>query len=155
MMAEARPTYHWLRLRAVAHPTEDPAKVRAALRFVSGLDPAGLEFSLRESRLETHHGLPLTVLEVALDKSRSLRDVLVRLFALPGALERLRATLESRVDDDGILYLRVDKQAAFQGDLRLLDGEDAVQLRLKVEAYPAGRDAALAVLRRIVEAGKP
>jgi RNA binding exosome subunit len=154
-LAEARTTYHWLRLRAVAHPTEDPAKVRTALRFASGLDQPDFAAALRESRLETHHGLPLLVFEVTLDKSRSLRDVLTRVFALPGALERLRETLAARVDDDGIFYLRVDKQAALRGDLRLLDGEDAVQLRLKVEAYPADRDAVLAALRRVLESGRP
>lgn len=154
-MAEPRTTYHWLRLRAVAHPTEDPAKVQAALRFVSGLDEAAFGAALRPTPMETHHGLPLTVYEVVVDRSRPLRDVLARILALPGALPRLAATIDARVDDDGILYMRVEKQAAFAGELRLAEGEDAIQLRLKVEAYPAGRDAALGVLRRMLDSGRP
>ncbi|MFO1533744.1 MAG: RNA-binding domain-containing protein [Thermoplasmatota archaeon] len=157
-MSEARPirvSYHWLRLRAVAHPTEDPAKVQQALRFVSGLDEAGFQDAVRATQLETHHGLPLTVFEAVLDRSRDLRAVLARVFALPGALDRLRATLDARVDDDGILYLRVEKQAASLGELRLGEGEDAIQIRLKVEAYPAGRAAALERLRTMLESGRP
>lgn len=154
-MAEARTTYHWLRLRAMAHPTEDPAKVQQALRFVSGLDEKDFAAALRPTPMETHHGLTLTVYEVVVDHSRALRDVLARILALPGALARLAATLDARVDDDGILYMRVEKQAAFAGELRLGEGEDAVQMRLKVEAYPAGRKAALAVLRRMLESGRP
>lgn len=154
-LAEARTTYHWLRLRAVAHPTEDPAKVQAALRFAAGLDEAGLAAALRTTPMETHHGLPLVVYEVVLDRSRQLREVLARIFALPGALDRLRSTIDARVDDDGILYLRVEKQAAFGGELRLAEGEDAIQLRLKVEAYPAGREASVAALQRVLAAGRP
>lgn len=148
-------TYHWLRLRAVAHPTEDLAKVQEALRFVAGLESTAFAAALQATRMETHHGLPLTVLECVLDRSRDLRAVLARVFALPAALDQLRATLEKRVDDDGILYLRLEKQAAALGKLRLLDGEDAVQLRLKVEAYPAGRAASLEALRQLLASGKP
>jgi len=148
-------TYHWLRLRAVAHPTEDPEKVKAALRFVSGLDEAAFAAATQATAMETHHGLPLMVFEVVVDKSRALRDVLARTFAVPDALDRLRSTLDARVDDDGILYMRFDKQAAAQGTLRLMDGEDAVQARLKVEAYPARRDAMVAALRRMLETGRP
>jgi RNA-binding protein len=154
-LAEARTTYHWLRLRAVAHPTEDVGRVREALRFVAGLDAAAFAAATKEEPLETHHGLPLVVLETVLDRSRPLRDVLSRLLALPGGLDRLRATLEARVDDDGILYARVEKQAAAQGELRLTEGEDAIQLRLKVESYPAGRDAALRALAAMLASGRP
>jgi hypothetical protein len=80
--------------------------------------------------------------------------VLARVLAIPGAHERVLATLDARVDDDGILYLRLDKQAAFAGRLVLLDGEDAIQLRLKPEAHPANREAALAALRGWLTPGR-
>jgi hypothetical protein len=105
--------------------------------------------------MDTHHGLTLHVLEATVEKSRAIRDVLDRVFALPGALDRLRDTVGSRVDDDGILYLRLDKQAACAGRLELLDGEDAVQLRLKLETYPATREAALAGITAILASGRP
>lgn len=154
-MAEGRTTYHWLRLRTVVHPTEDEAKVREALRFAAGLDGKAFPAVVQASRMESHHGLPLVVLEATLDRSRALRDVLARVLALPGALDRLRETLDKRVDDDGILYLRLGKQEAAQGQLALLDGEDAIQVRLKVEAYPAGRDAALKALQAMLDSGRP
>ncbi|HEX2066228.1 MAG TPA: RNA-binding domain-containing protein [Candidatus Thermoplasmatota archaeon] len=143
--------YHWLKLRAVAHPTEDVAKVREAVRFVAGLPQA----ELAETPMETHHGLTSHVVEATLERSRELRDVLARLLALPGAQERLLAQLEARTDEGGLFFVRLDKQAAAQGRLALTQGEDCVQLRLKVEAYPAGRGAALAVLGRMLESGRP
>jgi hypothetical protein len=152
-----RPTfrYHWLKLRAVAHPTEGLPKVRGAVRFVSGLPEDAFALALADLPMETHHGLTSHVLEAQVERSRALRDVLERVLAIPGARERLLATLEARTDEDGLFYVRLDKQAAAQERLELTQGEDCVQLRLKVEAYPAGRDASLEMLRRILESGRP
>lgn len=147
--------YHWLRLRAVAHPTEEVTRVREAVRFVAGLPEEQFAAMLTDTAMETHHGLASHILEAQLDRSRALRDVLERVLAIPGARERLRATLDARTDEHGLFYVRLDKQAAAQGRLEVTQGEDCVQLRLKVEAYPAGRAAALAMLGRLLESGRP
>jgi RNA binding exosome subunit len=134
--------YHWLRLRATCHPTEDLAKVVAALRFVAGVPDLAIE----ETAMETHHGGTVHVVEAVLPRSRAIRDALQRLLDLPGARDDLVATLEARTDDEGVFYLRLDKQEAFHGRLVLTRGEDAVQVRLRLETYPAGREAALVAL---------
>lgn len=143
--------YHWLRLRATCHPTEDLAKVEAAVRFAAG-DP-GLQ--LRSDAMDTHHGGTVHLVEGVVEKSRGVRDVLAALLGLPGARADLAATLEARTDDDGVFYLRLDKQEAAQGRLALTRGEDAVQLRLKMEHYPATREAALASLQALLAAERP
>lgn len=143
--------YHWLRLRATCHPTEDPAKVEAALRFVAGLP----DLKVESTPIETHHGGTQLLVEGTLDKSRAVRDVLGAMLALPGAREDLAGTVEARTDDDGVFYVRFDKQQAAQGRLALTRGEDAVQARLKMEHYPATREAALASLQALLAADKP
>lgn len=150
-MAPAALRYHWIRLRATAHPTEDLAKVEAALRNAAGAP----DLDVKAERMDTHHGGTVHVVEAVLDKSRAVRDALGRILALPGAREDLAATLEARTDDDGVFYLRLDKQEAFAGRLALTRGEDAVQLRLKMEHYPATREAALASLQALLESGRP
>lgn len=152
--AQAPIRLHWVRLRATCHPTEDEGKVRQALRAASGLDDAAFAAAVRQTALETHHGLPLLVIEAVLDRSRPARDCVSRLLGLAGAADQLAATVERRVDDDGVLYVRLDKQAAAAGELRLLDGEDAIQVRIKAETYPATRDAAIAAMRTLIAAGR-
>lgn len=148
--AAARPLrYHWVRLRASCHPTEDLGKVSQAVAFVAGQDPA--RFQPQVTALESHHGGSVQLVECLLDKSRAVRDLLQRVFDLPGARDALRASLEARTDDDGVFYLRVDKQEAYAGRLALTRGEDCVQVRLKLEHYPATREAALASLARLLE----
>jgi RNA-binding protein len=143
--------YHWIRLRATAHPTEDLGKVEMAVRNAAGVP----DLSVKAEPMETHHGGTVHVVEGVLDKSRAVRDALGRVLALPGVRDDLLATLEARTDDDGVFYLRVDKQEAFAGRLQLTRGEDAVQLRLKMEHYPATREAALASLQATLESGRP
>jgi len=46
--------YHWLKLRAVAHPTEDLPRVREAVRFVAGLPEDAFAPVLSDLPMETH-----------------------------------------------------------------------------------------------------
>lgn len=142
--------YHWVRLRAACHPTEDLAKVQAAVALV-----AGASLPAQATPIESHHGGTVQVVEAVLDRSRDVRDFLQRLLALPGARAELAATLDARTDDDGIFYVRFDKQEAAQGRLALTRGEDAIQARLKMEHYPATREAALASLAGLLAAARP
>ena len=152
-MTAAQPIrYHWIRLRASCHPTEDLAKVQDAVRFVAG--PDADKFPLQLTALESHHGGTVQLVECVLDKSRAVRDLLGRLFDLPGVRADLKATLESRTDEDGVFFARVDKQDAYAQKLTLTRGEDCVQLRLKLEHYPATREAAIASLQRLLDQPK-
>lgn len=144
--------YHWLRLRASCHPTEDVSRVEQAVRFVAGLDA---DAPLQHTTLDAHHGGQVVLVEAKLDRSRQVRDVLQRIFDLAGARDDLLASLEARTDDDGVFYMRVEKQDAYAGRLVPTRGEDCVQLRLKLEHYPASRDAALEALHRLLSAPRP
>lgn len=137
---------HWLRLRATAHPTEDLERVRDAVCTVAGLDPERFQEAITQVRIATHHGADLHLVETELTRSREVRDALEHLLT-----DEVRATLlreeelDRRVGEEGVLYLRFDKQRAVQGGLRL-GGEDAVQVRLKVQTHPTSRDAAKRIL---------
>ena len=145
---EAAPLrYHWLRLRAFVHATEDPAKVEAAIRTVAG-DP---ELDVGRTEVEGHHGGRLLILEATLDTSRLVKEALARLLAIPGARGDLEATLDPRTDEEGILHLRLDKQEAAQGRLALTRGEDAVQVRVKANVHPVTRAKAMAAWKRWLE----
>jgi hypothetical protein len=143
--------YHWIRLRATCHPTEELAKVETAMRHAAGVP----DLAINAEAMETHHGGTIHILEAALDKSRAVRDALGRLLVLPGARDDLTATVEARTDDDGVFYVRLDKQEAFAGRLVLTRGEDAIQMRLKMEHYPATREAALASLEILLATERP
>lgn len=121
------------------------------MRFVAGDTDAAVV----QTPLESHHGGTVLLIECVLERARDVRATLQRILDLPGARDLLRASLEARTDDDGVFYLRVQKQEAYNGRLSLTTGEDCVQLRLKLEHYPASRDAALVDLARLLDAPRP
>lgn len=142
------PRFHWARLRASCHGTEDDAKVTQALLTVAGLGPEAASL-VRRSQLESHYGGTVRILELAMERSRAVRDLLDRITQLPGANAAIAATVEARTDDEGVLYVRFDKQEASQGRLVLMQGEDCVQVRIKPEVYPATREASVAAFAEV------
>lgn len=152
-VADAPLRYHWLRMRATVHPTEDPAKVRRALRTCSGLEPETFDDRVEETALEAFHGGETRLLEVGLQRAGEIRGVLHAVLDEEAARQRLLSEADRRLDDDCVFYFRLDKQAAYAGDLQLADGDDAVQARLRLEVHPVRRENALAELQRLLTDG--
>jgi RNA binding exosome subunit len=130
--------FHYVDLRAFSYATEDVKRVEAALRT---LLPE--EFPVERAESAGHHGDRIVVLSARVENADDLRHVLDRLAAADD-FERVLDELDDRVDGNCSLFLRLDKQAAFGGDVRLGDG---ITFRAKVEAYPAKREAAVANAR--------
>jgi RNA binding exosome subunit len=126
--------FHYADLRAFSYATEDVARVERALRtFLPG------ECEIDRTESEGYHGDPIRVLSARVENADDVRHVLARVSAA-SAFPRIFEELDERVDENCSLFLRFDKQAAYEGEVRLGEGID---VRLKVEAYPAKREAAV------------
>ncbi|RLM70840.1 hypothetical protein DVK05_04235 [Halorubrum sp. Atlit-8R] len=130
--------FHYVDLRAFSYATEDVKRVEQALR---SLLPEDVELDRVEN--VGHHGDRIVVLSARVERADEMRHVLDRLSELED-LDRVLDELGERVDDNCALFLRLDKQAAFRGDVRLGPG---VTVRTKVEAYPAKKEKAVANAR--------
>ena len=126
--------FHYVDLRTFCYATEDEKRVEQALRTF--LPP---EFDVNRVANEGHHGDRIVVLSARVENADDVRHVLSVLSELPD-IDRVIAELDERVDDNNSLFLRLDKQAAFGGEVRLGPG---LTLRAKVEAYPAKREKAV------------
>ncbi|QLG62174.1 RNA-binding protein [Halorarum salinum] len=130
--------FHYVDLRTFCYATEDEKRVEQALRTF-----LPREFPIDRVKNEGHHGDRIVVLSARVENADDVRHVLSVLSELP-EIDRVLSELDERVDDNNSLFLRLDKQAAFGGDVRLGPG---LTLRAKVEAYPAKREAAVANAR--------
>ncbi|MFC6771136.1 RNA-binding protein, partial [Halorubrum pallidum] len=103
--------FHYVDLRAFAYATEDEKRVADALRTFLP-DDAEID------RVENvgHHGDRIVVLSARIENADGMRHVLDALADLDD-VERVIDELDDRVDDDCALFLRVDKQAAFRGEV--------------------------------------
>ncbi|MFC4988633.1 RNA-binding protein [Saliphagus infecundisoli] len=133
---------HYVDLRTFCYATEDEKRVESALRT---LLPDGFEIERAES--EGHYGDRILVLSARVENADGIRTVLARLAAIEEG-DRLVSELDERVTENTELFFRVDKQAAFQGEVVIGEG---ITVRAKVEAYPATKEAAVENAREVLE----
>jgi RNA binding exosome subunit len=131
--------------RAFVAATEDEGRAREALSVFLPLD------SISSTTVVGHFGNEIKILEAGLKKKdvqsffRILREQLSR-----EDLVRLRREIPERVDEDNRFHLRLDKQAAYKGMVRLTESKDAIDVSALVETYPARHDQAVASIEALL-----
>ncbi|WP_160133002.1 RNA-binding protein [Halococcus salsus] len=125
--------FHYIDLRAFCYATEDELRVERALRTFL---PEGFEVERVEN--EGFHGDRILVLSARVENADAVRHVLDVLADID--LDDIAAELDERIDDNCSLFLRLDKQAAFKEQVKRGEG---IELRAKVEAYPAKKEQAV------------
>lgn len=137
----------WIEVRAHCHATEDEGRVGQALAFVA----AG--GSLARSTVEGHFGNPIVRLVRRLEHRRELEDTWSR-WSAGGVPASLAADLPRRLDADGVLHFRLDKQAAYQGSFAPSLDADALDVGVRLVAHPAKPEAFLRVARSLLEGAR-
>ena len=111
-----------LRVSAIVHATEDSRKVDQAIRNVSQLNGSAEPAA---NRAKGHYGNQITTLVLTVKSPKAsencLRNIWNQLVVLDK--EKVFSSLASRVDASGTLFLRVDKQEALRGTIRLQDSD--------------------------------
>lgn len=120
----------WILARTYCQATEDEARVDAAL------DAAVRGGKTSRDRRTGQFGNPVLVLSRRLDTAEDLRAAWRR-WGEAGILGALVADLEARLDDEGVLHFRLDKQDAYEGRLILHRDADTIDVQVKLKAYPA------------------
>jgi RNA binding exosome subunit len=133
-----------LAFRTFAHATEDPDRVEQALKFVSGAD------EIKKSNSTGYHGNPIIVMEARVTDAKSIRALFRSL--TKDDLSKMLETLDLRLDEESFFFLRLGKQEAFQGQFKMVEGEDVIAVRGKVKSYPQTRENAMATMRKFLEA---
>ncbi len=134
---------------ATVHSTEDPEKVAEA---IATLIP--FEFEIVASKAEGHFGNPLIFLEVEITRKRELRDFWNSFIETIGdQKEILLNELDLRIDEDGFLHIRVDKQEAYLGRVIIITRGDGIVIRVKITTYPLKRENVIKAARDLILKG--
>lgn len=141
---------HNVKIRTFVHATEDPEKVLEALEtlFPEDLSPKDVEFEMVET--EGYFGNPILVIDAEIKRNRNVRKFLENLKNILSEEDKafLLENLEEKVDENGTFYIRFDKQKAYLGEIKVLDGEDVIHVRIKVKSFPMKKET---VVRAIGE----
>jgi len=117
-------------IRFCAHATEDQNKVMKAVYNIFSADQSE-ELTFNTSSVEGHYGNPITFFETRIKNKETVRALVENLSANLSSLDKdeLGRELHSCVEK-GSLYLRLDKQAALQGKIKLVTS-DPIRIRIR------------------------
>ncbi|UCE81010.1 MAG: hypothetical protein JSV94_00805 [Methanobacteriota archaeon] len=124
-----------MRVRALCHATEMRERVEQAVLNAVG------EVQLDVSRTQGHHGNEIFVIEARSKGSRHAKLLFERLNS--SDKQEILDTIDSRIDESCRLFIRLDKQKAFEEEVTLARDDDAIAIRIKVAAFPARKPIAI------------
>ena len=117
-------------IRFCAHATEDQDKVMKAVYNIFPADQSE-ELTFNTSSLEGHYGNPITFFETRIKNKETIRALVENLSANLSSLDKDELGRElHRCVEKGSLYLRLDKQAALQGKIKLVTS-DPIRMRIR------------------------
>jgi RNA binding exosome subunit len=116
--------------RVLCHATEDEKKVLRALENVLGSIERG---RLKREQLVGHYGDPIILLTLELSDEERAKAVLEKLKKGLSVVEKLTLVSEAFEEkgQEGILYVRLDKQSAYLGNLKLSE-RDSIKLEFRI-----------------------
>jgi len=120
----------YLDIRFSVHATENPDKVFEAVYHL--FPPSHVDdIVFKKANLKGYYGNPITLFETRI-KKKEIIEAIVK--ALSSGLSELdKETLLREIDlhvKKGSLYIRLDKQAAFQGEFKLCSA-DPIRMRIR------------------------
>jgi len=122
----------YIDIRFFAHATEDSDKVVKAVQQILPSDRID-DIVFKRDNLRGHYGNPITLFETRIKEKEIIRAFVEKLSSHldESDKEALREEIDLRVER-GSLYIRLDKQAAFQGEFRLCTADPIrVHIRFK------------------------
>lgn len=129
-MKKQRPVQH-LEITTFVHSTEDHVKV---VKAVSNLFPEDIEMpAYEEVKLTGVFGDQLSMLKWVLKNRRPATEVVNKTIKDMSSLDYLELvdSLSSRIDENKNFYLRLDKQKAFTGIIRI-EKKDPIRLKARM-----------------------
>jgi len=121
-----------------AHATEDIENVKQSmLHLIPEVHRNSVEIT--ETPIEGHAGNPISLLELKITQKRKINDTLAFLAEKLDDLDKetIAEELESRIGKDNCVYLRFNKQEAFNENLKLDNEDNTIRLAIKFIIYKA------------------
>lgn len=138
---------HNISYRTFVYSTEDEENVVKSLNYIFS------EPSPVKTITEDHFGNKIFILSEKISKKRFTKDIIKFLNDNLSTDDKniINDELSRRMDDKGNLFLRFDKQEAYDENLKLTYDGDAIHLRIKIASYPVSKKNATLVAKEIFD----
>jgi len=117
-------------IRFCAHATENEDKVlKAVYNVLASEEPEEITFT--KSNVEGHYGNPIIFFETRIKDKKVIKKLIENLSTNLSSLDKneLTDTID-RCVEKGSLYIRIDKQAAYQNKIKLVTS-DPIRIRIR------------------------
>lgn len=130
----------WIQIETFSHATEDIEKVKSLLsKFFS------FEVTFNINKTYGHFGNEINIVTVELSRNKEIKDFISNFISIIDKAHVL-GTLERRLDEDGILFVRMNKERVYNDDFTIDDNGD-ILISMKFVTYPKSRE-------KVIENGK-
>jgi len=120
----------YIDIRFFAHATEDVDKVVEAVQHALPSDHME-DIAFKKSNLRGHYGNPITLFEAKIKNKETIKALVDNLSSHLSELDKETLNREIHLHvEKGSLYVRLDKQAALQGKLKLCTS-DPIRIRIR------------------------
>ncbi len=137
---------HNISYRTFVYGTESEEKVEEAIKT---LFPNSL---IKREVIEGHYKTPVTMLYDKINKKNDIKNFIKTLNSIGSYdKQRILSDLEKKMDDKGNLFLRFNKQKAYQGELKIVEHGDSIHVKIKIAAYPAKKEPAMKLARELLD----
>ncbi|MHA1939129.1 MAG: RNA-binding domain-containing protein [Candidatus Thorarchaeota archaeon] len=123
--------------RAYSRGTEIIERVTEA---VLNLYPEDLRDSIKitTESTESHRNTEIIIIHTFIENRQQCEHAFTLIVESLSKQDRraLRRTLSRRLDDQCVLFLRIDKQASYLGETRLASDSDVISVRVHLREYP-------------------
>ncbi len=137
-------------IESYCHATEDEKRVLHAMLNILP-DDVKQDVRVEESLLEGHYGNPIKILRITLYGDDMVIGILKGIISLmeTGEIKYLLDTMDLRLDKNLNLYLRIDKNEAYIGKIKINEhGDDIIKIRFSLSKRKILRDL-LEYLKRL------
>lgn len=136
------------KILTITHATEDPKKVAEAMRNLLGETPLGSTMN----RAKGHHGNEIVTMMFTIKNAKNSETLLQNIWNGLSQIDRTEvySSLASRIDSSGTLFLRLDKQDALKGRMRL-ENSDPIKIEISFRAKSHKYDDLLDGIKRTLD----
>jgi len=138
---------HRITVNCFMYPSEDEERVKKALSLITGKLP------VKKEELNSYYGPELFLLSCEAGKQAQVKQVLenIELSMSEEDMQQFYDSIDERLDDEGVVHMRFDKQQAYDGKLVLGYSGDIIKVQIRVAAYPFSREKALEAAKSLFE----
>jgi len=117
-------------IRLCVHATEDLDKVMEAVHNIFPIDHIE-DLTFDKSDIEGHYGNPIIFFKTRIKNKEIIKSIVEKLSTNLSSLDKAELSREiKRYVEKGSLYIRLNKQAAFQGKIKLVKS-DPIRIRIR------------------------